>query len=92
MDDAMRVGVVDGPGQRLDQFGAVPRGLGLPRQRLLQAAALDVLQGQIQLALVLAGQEGANVLTAKARIARVTDPRPDSAVRRMPDLITTIPG
>jgi acyl-CoA synthetase (NDP forming)/RimJ/RimL family protein N-acetyltransferase len=45
----------------------------------------------LELALVLAGVDGATVLTARARIARVKDPRPDSAVRRLPDLITTIP-
>ncbi|TIC81547.1 GNAT family N-acetyltransferase [Nocardioides sp. GY 10113] len=45
----------------------------------------------LELPLVLAGADGANVLTAAARVALVKDPRPDSFVRRMPDLITTIP-
>ena len=40
---------------------------------------------------VLAGVDGARVLTASARVAAVKDPRPDSLVRRMPDLVTTIP-
>jgi acyl-CoA synthetase (NDP forming) len=46
----------------------------------------------LELALVMAGVDSAAVLTARARVARVKDPRPDSTVRRMPDLITTIPG
>ncbi|TWH01467.1 acyl-CoA synthetase (NDP forming) [Nocardioides sp. J9] len=45
----------------------------------------------LELSLVLAGVDGARVLTATARVAAVKDPRPDSFVRRMPDLITTIP-
>jgi len=45
----------------------------------------------LELSLVLAGVDGARVLTASARVAAVKDPRPDSLVRRMPDLITTIP-
>lgn len=45
----------------------------------------------LELPLVLAGVDGARVLTASARVASVKDPRPDSLVRRMPDLITTIP-
>ncbi|GAB4007040.1 bifunctional acetate--CoA ligase family protein/GNAT family N-acetyltransferase [Nocardioides ultimimeridianus] len=46
----------------------------------------------LELSLVLAGTDSAAVLTARARIARVTDPRPDDTARRMPDLINTIPG
>ncbi|MEQ6901748.1 GNAT family N-acetyltransferase [Nocardioides sp. YIM 152588] len=45
----------------------------------------------LELGLVLAGADGVRVLTATARVARVKDPRPDSFVRRMPDLMTTIP-
>jgi len=45
----------------------------------------------LELSLVLAGPESAAVLTARVRIARVKDPRPDSNVRRLPDLLTTIP-
>ncbi|THJ04799.1 GNAT family N-acetyltransferase [Nocardioides sp.] len=45
----------------------------------------------LELSLVLAGVDGARVLTASARVAPVRDPRPDSGVRRMPDLVTTIP-
>lgn len=44
----------------------------------------------LELSLVLAGLSGARVLTAAARVAAVKDPRPDSLVRRMPDLVTTI--
>ncbi|TYL45107.1 GNAT family N-acetyltransferase [Nocardioides sp. BGMRC 2183] len=45
----------------------------------------------LELSLVLAGASSAAVLTASVRVARIKDPRPDSFVRRMPDLITTIP-
>lgn len=45
----------------------------------------------VELSLVLAGVAGAHVLTASARVAAVRDPRPDSGVRRMPDMVTTIP-
>lgn len=45
----------------------------------------------LELTLVLAGVDGAQTLTATARIATIKDPRPDSLVRRMPDLITTVP-
>ncbi len=45
----------------------------------------------LELSLVLAAVDGARVLTASARVAAIKDPRPDSLVRRMPDLITTIP-
>lgn len=44
-----------------------------------------------QLPLVLAGGAGASVLTASVKVAPVND-RPDSFVRRMPDLVDTIPG
>ncbi|GAB2982786.1 bifunctional acetate--CoA ligase family protein/GNAT family N-acetyltransferase [Nocardioides montaniterrae] len=44
----------------------------------------------LELSMVLAGARSAAVLTARARVALIKDPRPDSAVRRMPDLITTI--
>ncbi|WP_249666332.1 GNAT family N-acetyltransferase [Nocardioides faecalis] len=43
----------------------------------------------LELTLALAGTAGATVLTASARVAAVKDPRPDSSVRRMPDLIAT---
>lgn len=45
----------------------------------------------LELSLVLAGVDTATVLTASGRVAAVKDPRPDSLVRRMPDLATTIP-
>jgi acyl-CoA synthetase (NDP forming)/GNAT superfamily N-acetyltransferase len=45
----------------------------------------------LELSLVMAGVDAATVLTASGRVAAVKDPRPDSLVRRMPDLITTIP-
>jgi acyl-CoA synthetase (NDP forming) len=45
----------------------------------------------LELSLVLAGAASANVLTAAVRVAPLRDPRPDSLVRRMPDVTTTIP-
>ena len=39
----------------------------------------------LDLALVLAGAEGATVLTAAARVDPVADPRSDWFVRRMPE-------
>ncbi len=45
----------------------------------------------LEVSLALAGAHGVNVLTAAARLAVVKDPRPDSFVRRMPDVATTIP-
>jgi acyl-CoA synthetase (NDP forming) len=45
----------------------------------------------LELTLVLAGVDGAQTLTATARVATIKDPRPDSLVRRMPDLESTIP-
>ncbi|MDO9496140.1 MAG: hypothetical protein Q7J48_10595, partial [Nocardioides sp.] len=47
----------------------------------------------LELALVLAGGEGASVLTAEARVDPVTDPRSDLFVRRMPEQPgDTLPG
>jgi hypothetical protein len=47
----------------------------------------------LELSLVLAGSNGASVLTASARVEPVTDPRSDWFVRRMPALPgDTIPG
>jgi acyl-CoA synthetase (NDP forming)/GNAT superfamily N-acetyltransferase len=45
----------------------------------------------LEIRLALAGRQGVSVLTAAARLAVVKDPRPDSFVRRMPDVVTTIP-
>jgi acyl-CoA synthetase (NDP forming)/GNAT superfamily N-acetyltransferase len=45
----------------------------------------------LELSLVLAGREGVTVLTASARVAPVRDPRPDSFVRRLPDITATLP-
>jgi acyl-CoA synthetase (NDP forming) len=45
----------------------------------------------LDLSLVLVGTGGLRVLTASATLARVTDPRPDSYVRRMPDVTSTLP-
>ncbi len=54
MNDVMPVAVVDGAGERLDQFG---RGARRPRgavEPLLQAAALDELQRQVRVTVVFA--------------------------------------
>ena len=40
----------------------------------------------LELSLVLAGTDGASVLTAEARVAPVTDPRSDLYVRRLTDV------
>ncbi|WP_183093961.1 bifunctional acetate--CoA ligase family protein/GNAT family N-acetyltransferase [Nocardioides stalactiti] len=46
----------------------------------------------LELSLALAGVHGATVLTASVRLAPVRDPRPDSLVRRLPDVTLTLPG
>ena len=46
----------------------------------------------LELSLVLAGAEACNVLTARARVDPVSDPRSDWFVRRMPSIGDTIPG
>jgi len=46
----------------------------------------------LEVSLALAGTEGVTVLTASARLAPLRDPRPDSLVRRLPDVTLTLPG
>jgi acyl-CoA synthetase (NDP forming)/GNAT superfamily N-acetyltransferase len=46
----------------------------------------------LELSLALAGVDGTTVLTASARVAPMRDPRPDSLVRRLPDVTLTLPG
>jgi hypothetical protein len=46
----------------------------------------------LELSLVLAGAESCNVLTARARVDPVSDPRSDWFVRRMPSIGDTLPG
>jgi acyl-CoA synthetase (NDP forming)/GNAT superfamily N-acetyltransferase len=46
----------------------------------------------LQLSLALAGVNGATVLTASVRLAPVRDPRPESLVRRLPEVTVTLPG
>ncbi|PWN03032.1 GNAT family N-acetyltransferase [Nocardioides silvaticus] len=46
----------------------------------------------LEVSLALAGSEGVTVLTASARLAPLRDPRPDSLVRRLPDVTLTLPG
>jgi len=59
-------------------------------ERLIQRVAQlqnDLPQVRsLELSLVLAGAQGASVLTASARVEPVADPRSDWFVRRMPDL------
>ena len=54
VDDAALVGVVHGAGQRLDQGGGVARRLRRAVELLLQAAAVEIFQREIRLAVVLA--------------------------------------
>ncbi|WP_312856283.1 bifunctional acetate--CoA ligase family protein/GNAT family N-acetyltransferase [Nocardioides pelophilus] len=46
----------------------------------------------LELSLALAGVDGVTVLTSSVRLAPVRDPRPDSLVRRLPDVTMTAPG
>jgi acyl-CoA synthetase (NDP forming)/GNAT superfamily N-acetyltransferase len=46
----------------------------------------------LELSLVLAGADACNVLTARARVDPVSDPRSDWFVRRMPAIEDTLPG
>ncbi|WP_240044241.1 bifunctional GNAT family N-acetyltransferase/acetate--CoA ligase family protein [Nocardioides albidus] len=74
--------------------GADPVDVGAIEDLITRVAALqnDLPQvSSLELSLVLAGVDAASVLTASARVAAVKDPRPDSLVRRMPDLAATIP-
>ncbi len=50
----MGMGMVDGAGEGLDECRREPRRLRRPGQRPRQGATLDVLQGQVGLAIVLA--------------------------------------
>ena len=66
-------------------------------ERLIQRVAQlqnDLPQvSSLDLSLVLAGADGATVLTAAARVDPVADPRSDWFVRRMPTpLGDTLPG
>lgn len=74
--------------------GADPVDVAAVEDLIARVAAMqnDLPQlSSLELSLVLAGVDGARVLTAGARVAPVKDPRPDSFVRRMTDLVTTIP-
>jgi hypothetical protein len=66
-------------------------------ERLIQRVAQlqnDLPQvSSLELSLVLAGADGATVLTAAGRVDPVTDPRSDWFVRRMPSAGgDTLPG
>lgn len=74
--------------------GAEPVDVAAIESLIAQVAEMqdDLPQiSSLDLSLVLVGTEGLNVLTASARLARVKDPRPDSYVRRMPDVTVTLP-
>lgn len=74
--------------------GAEPIDVAAVEELIAKVAALqnDLPEvSSLELSLVIAGSSGATVLTAAARVARIKDPRPDSFVRRMPDLVTTLP-
>ncbi|WP_275693295.1 acetate--CoA ligase family protein [Nocardioides sp. TF02-7] len=74
--------------------GAEPVDVGAVEQLITKVAQLqnDLPQvSALELSLVLAGTEGAAVLAAEARLARVRDPRPDSFLRRLPDVTATLP-
>ena len=69
--------------------GAEPVDVGEVERLIGRVAQLqnDLPQvSSLSLSLVLAGVEGASVLTASARVAPVVDPRSDLFVRRMPAL------
>src|SRR5439155_11868372 len=52
--DAALVGVVDRPGQRLDQLGGGPRRLRVAGQAQVEARALDEFHREVRLAVLLA--------------------------------------
>ncbi len=54
VDDPALVGVVEGPGQLLDEPRGLARRLGIARELLLEAAARGVFQHQVALPLELA--------------------------------------
>jgi hypothetical protein len=68
----------------------------VPVEDLIQRVAQlqhDLPQvSSVELSLVLAGADTCNVLTARARVDPVSDPRSDWFVRRMPAIEDTLPG
>jgi hypothetical protein len=75
--------------------GAEPVDIGSIEQLIAKVAQLqnDLPEiSALELSLALAGVNGITVLTASARLAPLRDPRPDSLVRRLPDVTLTLPG
>jgi acyl-CoA synthetase (NDP forming)/GNAT superfamily N-acetyltransferase len=74
--------------------GAQPVDIGAVEQLISKVAQLqeDLPEvSALELSLALAGTDEVTVLTAAARLAPVRDPRPDSFVRRLPDVGGTLP-
>lgn len=74
--------------------GAEPVDVGAIEELIIKVAHLqnDLPElAALELSPALAGSEGVSVLNASARVAPVRDPRPDSYVRRMPDMTATLP-
>ncbi|KAA1416848.1 GNAT family N-acetyltransferase [Nocardioides humilatus] len=74
--------------------GARPVDVGAIEQLITKVAHLqnDLPEvSALELSLALSGVDGVTVLTAAARVAPVRDPRPDSFVRRLPDVGATLP-
>lgn len=74
--------------------GAQPADIGAIEQLITKVAQLqnDLPEvSALEISLALAGVDGVTVLTAAARLAPVRDPRPDSFVRRLPDVGGTLP-
>jgi len=75
--------------------GADPVDIGAIEQLITKVAHLQNELPEIralELSLALAGVDGVTVLTSSVRLAPVRDPRPDSLVRRLPDVTVTLPG
>lgn len=75
--------------------GADPVDVGAIEQLITKVAHLQNDLPEIralELSLALAGVDGVTVLTSSVRLAPVRDPRPDSLVRRLPDVTMTLPG
>jgi acyl-CoA synthetase (NDP forming)/GNAT superfamily N-acetyltransferase len=75
--------------------GADPVDIGAIEQLITKVAHLQNDLPEIralELSLALAGADGVTVLTSSVRLAPVRDPRPDSLVRRLPDVTLTLPG
>ncbi|RHW23881.1 GNAT family N-acetyltransferase [Nocardioides immobilis] len=75
--------------------GADPVDIGAIERLITKVAHLqnDLPEvSALELSLALAGVDGVTVLRASVRLAPVRDPRPDSLVRRLPDVTLTLPG